>query len=261
MNEPFRTAWIIGASSGIGRELAKLMARAGIIVTVSARRGDALEELRSQCPNGKIYTLPLDIADPDAVDKAAKTMEQGDRLPDVVVIASAIYEAAAVDDLDPSLFAKVMTVNYLGVVNLLSAMVPGFLARGRGHVAVVASVAGYRGLPLAAAYGPTKAAVINLCESLQPELKARGVHLQVINPGFVDTPMTRKNSFAMPFMISPEDAARRLYRGLLSRRFEITFPKRFTWFLKLMRILPYGLYFRLIGTMTGASQRGAEKQS
>jgi NAD(P)-dependent dehydrogenase (short-subunit alcohol dehydrogenase family) len=241
MNEPFRTAWIIGASSGIGRELAKLMARAGIIVTVSARRGDALEELRSQCPNGKIYTLPLDIADPDAVDKAAKTMEQGDRLPDVVVIASAIYEAAAVDDLDPSLFAKVMTVNYLGVVNLLSAMVPG-------HVAVVASVAGY-GLPLAAAYGPTKAAVINLCESLQPELKARGVHLQVINPGFVDTPMTRKNSFAMPFMISPEDAARRLYRGLLSRRFEITFPK------------PYGLYFRLIGTMTGASQRGAEKQS
>jgi short-subunit dehydrogenase len=237
------------------------MAQAGIIVTVSARRGDELHELRNQCPSGKINPLPLDIADPGAVDEAAKTMERDDQLPDVVVVAAAIYEVAAADDLDPSLFGKLMTVNYLGVVNLLSAMVPAFSARGRGHVAVVASVAGYRGLPLAAAYGPTKAAVINLCESLQPELKARGIHLQVINPGFVDTPMTRKNSFTMPFMISPEDAACRLYQGLLSRRFEVTFPKRFTWLLKLMRILPYGLYFRLVGKMTGASQRRVEKQS
>jgi short-subunit dehydrogenase len=237
------------------------MAEAGIDVTVSARRINALQELQNQCPSGKINVLPMDISDPKAVDNAVKAMERDDRLPDVVIVAAAVYEMAAVDDLNPGLFGKAMAVNYLGVVNFLSAMVPVFLSRDRGHIAVVASVAGYRGLPLAAAYGPTKAAVINLCESLQPELSARGIHLQVINPGFVDTPMTRKNTFAMPFMISPEDAARRLYRGLLSRRFEITFPKRFTWLLKLMRILPYGLYFRLIGVMTKARQRGAEKRS
>lgn len=261
MSGPFRTAWVIGASSGIGRELAKCLAGAGVTVTVSARRAAALESLQAECAAGRVLTLPIDVADAGAVAQAVAAMERDGALPDVAVVCSGTYEPAAADDLDPRLFADIMSVNYLGVVNVLSALLPACLARGRGHVAVVASVAGYRGLPLASAYGPSKAAVINLCESLQPELAARGVRLQLINPGFVETPMTAKNRFAMPFLISPERAAREIHRGLMSRRFEVTFPKRFTWLLKLMRLLPYALYFPLIGALTGARRRGAEKRS
>jgi NAD(P)-dependent dehydrogenase (short-subunit alcohol dehydrogenase family) len=255
MTDAFRTAWVIGASSGIGRELSKILAGEGITVTVSARRAGALEELKEECAPDKVRPLPLDVSDPDAFAGAVDLLERDHGLPDVVVIAAALYEPAAADDLNPALFAKLMAVNYLGVVNVFSALLPKFLARGRGHVSVVASVSGYRGLPLASAYGPTKAAIINLCESLVPELSARGVRLQVINPGFVDTPLTAKNTFAMPFMISPQEAARRLYRGLQSGRFEVTFPKRFTWLLKVLRILPYALYFPLIGAMTGVKSR------
>jgi NAD(P)-dependent dehydrogenase (short-subunit alcohol dehydrogenase family) len=257
MTNAFRTAWVIGASSGIGRELTKILVGDGVTVTASARRAEALNVLKNECPPDKIRPLPLDVSDPDAVVRAANVLEREHGLPDVVVIAAALYEPAAADDLNPSLFAKFMAVNYLGVVNVFSALLPKFLTLGRGHIAVVASVAGYRGLPLASAYGPTKAAIINLCESLVPELSARGVRLQVINPGFVDTPLTAKNTFAMPFMISPQEAARRLYRGLQSGRFEVTFPKRFTWLLKVLRILPYALYFPLIGAMTRVKSRRA----
>jgi short-subunit dehydrogenase len=257
MTEPFHTAWVRGSSSGIGRELSRLLAGEGVTVTVSARRAGALKELQEECAPDKIRPLPLDVSDPGEVAGAVDVLERDHGLPDVVVIAAALYKPVAADDLNPALFAKLMAVNYLGVVNVFSALLPKFLALGRGHIAVVASVAGYRGLPLGSAYGPTKAAIINLCESLVPELSARGVQLQVINPGFVDTPLTAKNTFAMPFMISPDDAARRLYAGLKSGRFEVTFPKRFTWLLKVLRILPYALYFPLIGGLTGVKTRCA----
>lgn len=254
MKRHFHTAWIIGASSGIGRALAKIMADEEIKVTVSARRAADLSSLQNECGSDKITALPLDISDTEAVRATVETMNAQNQMPDVVVIAAAVYEQAGIDNLDPDLFAKMMTINYLGTVNVFSALVPAMMTHGHGHIAVVSSVAGYRGLPLAAAYGPTKAALINFCESLRPQLSQRNIHLQVVNPGFVDTPLTRKNKFAMPFMIAPEDAARRLYRGLHSDRFEITFPKRFTWLMKLMRILPYSLYFALIGAITRGRQ-------
>ena len=261
MSIPFRSAWIIGASSGIGRELAKIMSKVGVDITVSARRAKELETLKTECPTGRLTALPFDIVDTNAVKVAMESVERDIGLPDIVIIAAGIYEPVTADGLDPDLFGRIMAVNYLGVVNVLSAIMPGLLARGRGHITVISSVAGYRGLPLASAYGPSKAAIINLCESLQPELKARGICIQVVNPGFVDTPMTHKNHFAMPFMIQPEDAARRLFLGIQTNRFEITFPKRFTWLLKAMRILPYWLYFRLVGKLTGTSRRIAERQS
>lgn len=261
MNDVFRTAWIIGASSGIGRHLAEIMVRDGIKVTASARRDDALKALAEAAPSGSVHVLPLDITDAEAVARAVSGMEKDGTLPDLIILTAAAYEPAGADDLEPELFAKITTVNYLGAVNVLAAVLPAFFDRGHGQIAVTASVAGYRGLPLASAYGPTKAALINLCESLQPECAARGVHLQVINPGFVDTPLTEKNAFPMPFMLAPEDAAARLYRGLRSRRFEVTFPKRFTWIMKALRILPYSLYFGIIGAMTGVRKRAAEKRS
>lgn len=237
------------------------MAGEGIKVTVSARRTAELSTLQNECGPVNITVLPLDISDIKAVRATAELMNTQNQIPDVVVIAAAVYEPAGIDNLDPALFAKMMTINYLGTVNVFSALVPVMTAHGHGHIAVVSSVAGYRGLPLAAAYGPTKAALINLCESLRPQLSQRDIHLQLVNPGFVDTPLTRKNEFAMPFILSPEDAAWRLYRGLHSDRFEVTFPKRFTWLMKLMRILPYSLYFALVDAITGGRPQRDKKKS
>lgn len=135
--------------------------------------------------------------------------------------------------------------NLMGVVHGLVAVMPRFIARGAGHIAVVSSVAGYRGLPTAAAYGATKAALINMCEALMPDLERHGVRLSLINPGFVRTPLTDQNDFPMPFLMEVDEAARRIVSGLDSRRFEITFPRRLSWPLKLMRCLPYALYFPL----------------
>jgi short-subunit dehydrogenase len=138
-----------------------------------------------------------------------------------------------------------MKVNFFGTVSCLTALMPAYLAARRGHIAVVSSVAGYRGLPYAAAYGASKAALINMCESLEPELAAHGVRLSLVNPGFVRTPLTDQNSFSMPFLMEVDDAARSMRRGLASGRFEITFPKRFTWLVKGLRLLPIALYLRL----------------
>ena len=138
----------------------------------------------------------------------------------------------------------------MGAVNGLAAVLPRFIARRAGHVAVVSSVAGYRGLPSASAYGPTKAALINLCESLKPDLDRFGVKISVVNPGFVRTPLTDRNPFPMPFLMEVDDAAARLAAGLDTGKFEITFPRRFTYLVKLARILPYGLYFRLVKRAT-----------
>jgi len=138
-----------------------------------------------------------------------------------------------------------MDINYMGVVNCLQAAVPAYIERRGGHIAVVSSVAGYQGLPNASAYGASKAALINMCEALQPELAACNVKLQLINPGFVRTPLTDLNEFPMPFLMEVEDAAACIIRGLNRNSFEISFPKRFTWLLKFMQILPYSIYLRL----------------
>ena len=144
-----------------------------------------------------------------------------------------------------------MAVNFFGVVNCLAAVLPGFISRWRGHIAVVASAAGYRGLPTSAAYGATKAALINMCEALKPELDRYGVRITVINPGFVKTPLTDRNDFKMPFLITADDAARRIVDGLATGGFEITFPRRFTWGLKIMRCLPYPLFFAMTQQLVG----------
>ena len=138
-------------------------------------------------------------------------------------------------------------INVMGTAACLEALMPRMIARGRGRIAVVASVAGYRGLPTSAYYGATKAALINLAESLRFDLARAGVTMQLIDPGFVKTPLTDRNEFPMPFLISAELAADRIASGLRSRRFEIAFPRRFVWMLKLLRCLPYALYFPLVG--------------
>lgn len=241
---PWTTVWITGASTGIGRAIAERLADAGAKVAVSARSAEKLESLAALYPGVAAY--PLDVTDAAAVQDTCRKIE-GEMGPiDLVLFAAGTYAPVSLDRVDAHDFDAAMRVNYMGVVNGLSAILPRMRARRRGHVAWIASVAGYRGLPKAASYGPTKAALINLAESLKPDLERDGITTSIVNPGFVRTPLTAQNDFEMPFLIEPEDAAGRTIAGLAAGRFEIAFPRRFVAILKLARVLPYTLYFSLV---------------
>ncbi|MFO1131794.1 MAG: SDR family NAD(P)-dependent oxidoreductase [Hyphomicrobiales bacterium] len=238
---PWKTAWVTGASTGIGREIVLQLASAGVKVAASARSPDKLAAL-----GHGILAIPLDVTDAGACRVAADRVEAEIGPIDLVVLGAGTYAPVAIDHLDPQLFAHTMSTNYMGVVNCLAAVAPRMMARGQGQISWIASVAGFMGLPKAAAYGPTKAALINLAECLEPEMKLKGVRISVINPGFVATPLTAQNDFEMPFLMQPDEAARRSIAGLAAGRFEIAYPRRFVAILRALRALPYPIFFRLI---------------
>ena len=245
-----RLAWITGGGTGIGRALALQLAADGWRVVVSGRRLEPLAETAGHAP-GRIHALALDVTDAAAAVRAVKDIETGHGPIALAVLNAGMFEPVKLDGFAPEVFARHMQVNYLGVVNGIAALLPGMRTRRNGHVVLVASVAGYRGLPLAAAYGPTKAALINLAESLKSAFERDGLLLSVCNPGFVDTPLTEHNRFPMPFLMEVDDAATALRRGIEQRRFEIAFPTRFVLILKFLRMLPYVLYFPLMRRITG----------
>lgn len=259
---PFATAWITGASTGIGRAVALELARHGTVVAASARNVENLNSLSAEATaaGGKVVVFPLDATDRAAVARAATAIGNAIGPLDLVIANAGIGNPMRGTEPDSERFRGVFEVNVMGVMHVLEATVPAMVARGRGRIAVVASVAGYRGLPSAGPYCASKAALIALCESLRFELEPAGVAIQVVNPGFVRTPLTAKNAFTMPFLLEPDDAARQFYAGLRSMRFEVTFPKRFTWLVKGLRLLPYPLYFAAMRRMMGpAAARGAVK--
>lgn len=246
MDLPWKTAWITGASSGIGLELTRLMDARGVRVAASARSQDALTEMASK--GGATTAYPLDVTDPAAVAACAHRIENDVGPIDLAVLSAGAWAIVDVDALDLTAVRRGIEVNYMGAIHVLDAVIPHMLERERGHIAIVASVAGYRGLPRSIAYGPTKAALINLAETLRTELEPRGITLSLINPGFVDTPMTRKNPFPMPGLVSAPKAAERILAGLARRRFEIAFPFGFTTAMKLLRVVPDVVYFWVIRT-------------
>jgi len=239
--------WITGASSGLGLELARQYAEAGHQVSASARGIEALDALADACREmpGRIYPFGLDVTDMNQVNSCLTRITETVGVPDLCVFNAGTYTESPVKKFDREVYQRLMNINYMGVVNCLQAIVPVYLQQNRGEIAVVSSVAGYRGLPNASAYGASKAALINMCESLQPELAAAQVSLRLINPGFVRTPLTDRNKFAMPFLMEVEDAATRIAKGLEGNSFEISFPRRFTWLLKILRMLPYAVYLKL----------------
>ena len=245
--ENYKRVWIIGASSGMGAALAEMLAQRGKEVIVSARRVEKLEALAQR--SSLITPLPLDVEAPDAVAEAVTSFATTSTLPDLTIYCAAIYEPGGMAQLDPEKARQHMGVNYLGAVSVLSALFPKLKEKGSGSIAIVSSLTSYCGLPMAALYGPTKAALASLCETIKPEFDQAGLQLQLINPGFVDTPLTEKNSFPMPFILSREEAAQRILKGLERSAFEIAFPTRMAVALGLLRRLPYGLYFRLMRRM------------
>ncbi|WP_298293747.1 SDR family NAD(P)-dependent oxidoreductase [Thiomonas sp.] len=240
-----RRVWVIGASSGIGRATAQVLLQRGARVAVSARQADVLREI-----DGAL-ALPLDVADAAALHAAAQRLQRDWQGLDLLLYCAGTYRPmrATAFDLDSAL--RHDDVNYRGALHALAAVLPLLLAQRAGHIALVSSVAGFGGLPQALAYGPTKAALINLAETLYLDLRPLGIGVHVVNPGFVDTPLTAQNTFAMPALISPQQAAVAILAGLQAGRFDTHFPRRFTLWLKLLRCLPRAVYFPLVRGITG----------
>jgi NAD(P)-dependent dehydrogenase (short-subunit alcohol dehydrogenase family) len=244
-----RRCWLIGASTGIGAATAALLLARGAKVAVSARSREALDRLVAGRPDA--LALPADVTRPESLASARAAIEAAWGGIDLVVLLAGSYAAVRAWELTVAKARDHVEVNLMGVYNARAAVLPGFLARGGGAVAIVSSVAGYRGLPKALVYGPTKAALINLAETLYLDLAPRGIAVYVINPGFVATPMTAQNDFTMPALLTADAAASAIVRGLERGRFEIHFPQRFTLWLKLLRVLPYRWYFAAVRRSTG----------
>jgi len=256
LNRPIRDwagkrVWIVGASTGIGAALAVKLDRAGARLAVSARGAGKLAALGANLTRPLL--LPLDVRDAAALAAAHADILHAWGGLDLTVFNAGMYSAMRAEDFDLAAMQEHFTVNYGGVVNGLAAILPDYLHRAAEHpaLAIVASVAGYRGLPQSLAYGPSKAALINLAESLYLDLAPRGIGVHLISPGFVDTPMTRGNEFKMPALITADQAADQIIAGLARGQFETHFPRRFTRTLKALRLLPYAAYFSAIHKVTG----------
>lgn len=241
--------WVIGASTGIGAETAKLLLTLGARVGLSARTESSLQAIASG--HAGAIVLPLDVTDAAQLANARDRLLQAWGGFDLVLLVAGIYGEMRADAIDMTVINRTLDINLRGVFNGLDVVLPTLLAQRSGGVAIVSSVAGFRGLPKALVYGPTKAALINLAESLYLDLHPHGIAVHLINPGFVDTPATAQNDFDMPAIISASDAAREIVQGIARGEFHIHFPKRFTNWLRLTRLLPYRVYFWLIRKVTG----------
>lgn len=265
LNPPLRdwdgkTVWLVGASSGIGRACADLLHAKGASVFVSARQSALLKAWVAAHPGSdgqgrpRAVALPLDVTDRRALQLATDAIAACGPL-DLVVYCAGYYLPIDVRDYQLDEMLRHLQVNYVGALYLLDAVLPLLRAQTAcgqgGHLSLVSSVAGFRGLPKSLAYGPTKAALINLAEALYLDLQPQGLGVSVVNPGFVETPLTAQNKFRMPALISPDVAAREMLAGWARGEFELHFPKRFTRWLRLLRLLPYRLYFPLIRKGTG----------
>ncbi|MFJ7566818.1 SDR family NAD(P)-dependent oxidoreductase [Herminiimonas sp. NPDC097707] len=244
-----KRVWLIGASTGIGAATAQNLLAQGARVALSARRPELLAMVADGHPNALIAVL--DIVDHASVSAAHTSIMQQWQGIDLVLIIAGGYHEMRADSFDLAAAYRLIDLNIRGAYNCLDLVLPTLLAQGNGGIGIVASVAGYSGLPKALIYGPTKAALINLCESLYIDLHPRGIGVYLINPGFVETPLTAGNDFPMPAMISANEAAQELLHGLESGQFHIHFPRRFTNLLRILRLLPYRLYFWLIHKGTG----------
>ena len=250
-----RRVWVVGASSGIGAALARALCRRGARVAVSARRGDALRAALAGAtpPAGAPAPelLPLDVVDAPAVAAACESLRDRWGGVDLVLWVAGVYAPMRAQGFELAPARRMLDTNFGAVLAGLATVLPMLLAQRSGGIALVASVAGYRGLPQALAYGPTKAALINLAEALYLDLHPAGIGVYLVSPGFVDTPATAGNAFGMPALITAAEAAEATLAGIEAGRFDIHFPRRFTLWLKLARLLPYRLYFAAVRRVTG----------
>jgi NAD(P)-dependent dehydrogenase (short-subunit alcohol dehydrogenase family) len=245
-----KRVWIVGASSGIGAALARALLAQGARVAISARSAPELERMAALYGDAAI-ALPLDVTDAAAAAPALERIVAAWGGVDFVLLCAGTHQPVRAWELEAGAARRLVDVNINGVFNCLPPVVKQMLQQQSGAIGIVSSVAGYGGLPTALVYGATKAALINLAETLYLDLSSRGIGVFLVNPGFVKTPLTDSNTFRMPALISAEEAAQAILAGLGRGDFEIHFPRRFTRWLKLLQLLPYRLYFALVRRGTG----------
>ena len=234
--------WLVGASEGLGRELALLISRAGAEVIVSARSKDRLDTLVDELP-GKGRAVLVDVADLAAVQAAAAEVGEIDG----VVYLAGVYWPMAAQDWDNEKADMMGQVNYLGASRVVGAVIGQMVQRDAGHIVLTGSLSGFRGLPGAIGYSASKAGLMVLAESMHADLRRTGVQVQVVNPGFIKTRLTDKNDFKMPFIMEPETAARELFDHMNSEGFKKSFPMLFSWVFRGSQFLPDWLYYRIFG--------------
>jgi len=249
-----RRVWLVGASSGIGAAFARLLASHDARLALSARSSETLGRLAdgfAPAAREAALLLPLDVNDGPGLRQATDRIVQEWGGIDLVVWLAGTYRPMRAGDFDLEAAQSILDTNLMSVFKGLDCLLPVLVGQGQGGLAIVSSVAGYRGLPRALAYGPSKAALINLAESLYLDLNPSGIGVWLVDPGFVETPLTAQNAFKMPGLIDADTAARAMLTGFAAGGFEIHFPKRFTFWMRLLRLLPYRLYFRLVRSFTG----------
>ena len=244
--------WITGASTGIGESFVRSAATHADRIAMSARSADKLQALQQDGDN--LFAYPLDVTDAKAVQDTVAAIEDRFGGIDTAVLNAGVWTPMRAVEMDLDAMHRTMEVNYFGVVNVVRALLPGMISRGSGHIVIVASVAGYRGLPTAAAYGASKAAVMHFTETMAVELRRHGIAVSLVNPGFVDTPMTRVNRYDMPGIMSADAAAQKMLDGILKKKPAIFFPFGFTLAMRLLNFLPYRLYYWLVRRITGANR-------
>lgn len=232
--------WLVGASHGLGEALARQLSRAGVAVILSARSEDKLKALAEDLP-GAAEVAPVDVTDLKALQETADSLGEIDG----VVQLAGVYWPFGARDWDAEQARMMAEVNFVGAMNLMSAVVPRFVERDRGHIVLTGSLTGYRGLPRSAPYTASKAGIMALAESLHADTRGSGVQVQLINPGFVRTRLTDKNDFRMPFIMEPEKAARIVYEHMTGDGFQKAFPRTFSLAFRGAQFLPDWLYYRL----------------
>jgi NADP-dependent 3-hydroxy acid dehydrogenase YdfG len=232
--------WLVGASEGLGRALAERLSAAGAEVILSARSAERLAEVAATLP-GPSLVLPVDVADTASVRGAAAAAGQIDG----VVFLAGLYWPMAAQDWNADQVETMCDVNFTGCARVIGAALPAMVARGTGHVVITGSLSGFRGLPGAIGYGASKAGVMALAECMQADLRGSGIVVQVANPGFIRTRLTDKNTFSMPFLMEPAEAADHMFRHMQTDRFKVSFPTVFSWLFRLSQFLPDWAYYRI----------------
>ena len=249
-----KSIWITGASSGIGKALALKFANEGWQVAASARREDLLNKIAES--NENIFSFPLDVTDSEKCKDVFEQIKNKLKSIDICFFSTGTWDPKKEKEIDIDQMKKVMNVNFFGTLNCIKAVEKYFREKNTGHISIVSSIAGYRGLPNSTGYGASKAALNNLAESLYFDFGRNNVRVSLVSPGFIKTQMTDKNQFKMPFLKTAEYAADKIYKGLINGySFEIDFPKELTLILKFLKILPDSLYFKLIKKLTKYRKR------
>lgn len=247
-------AWVTGASSGIGEKLVIELVGRGWRVAASARSEEKLHALEKMFP-GRVIAAPCDVGDLASVEAAAARAREAFDQIGLAVANAGVYLPFEGPGFSAEKFAATIRTNLMGAAHVAACVVPDFCSRRAGHVHFVASATGFGGMPTSSAYGASKAGIINMAECLKIELERQGVGVSLSTPGFVETPAQDENTFPKPFMIQPDEAARRIADAVMRGGFETTFPRRFTWGLKAIYGLPKFMYLPLVRKQTGWDKR------